>query len=61
MTSHNTPQSTELTEFACFCKEEKKFQIEFDGGDSGNYIVKYCQKCFDSDDKVFMISFEVTL
>ncbi|PBO84883.1 MAG: hypothetical protein COA77_07280 [Thaumarchaeota archaeon] len=59
MTSHNTPQSTELAEFACFCREEKKFQIIFDGADSGKYIVEYCQKCYDKDDKQFMISTEV--
>jgi len=32
--------------------------ITFDGGDSENYIAGYFQKCYDSDDKQFMISME---
>jgi hypothetical protein len=40
---------------------EKRFRITFDGGDSGYYIVDYCQKCFDSDDKQFLLSKEVIL
>ena len=30
----------------------------FDGGSTGNYIVEYCQRCYDEDDKQFMISVE---
>lgn len=46
------------TEYECNCTEEKKFRVVFDGGESGNYIVEYCQKCYDADDRQFMISGE---
>ena len=44
--------------FECNCEDTKKYQLKFDGGDSGQYFVAYCQKCYDSDDKQFMISME---
>ena len=43
-------------EYECDCTEKKKFRIVFDGDSTGNYIIEYCQKCYDSDDKQFMIS-----
>jgi len=51
--------TTTPLEYECECLEKKKFRIVFDGDSTGNYIVEYCQKCFDSDDKQFMISTEV--
>jgi hypothetical protein len=47
-----------ISSFECLCSEKKKYQILFDGGDTGNYVADYCQKCYDSDDKQFMISME---
>jgi hypothetical protein len=47
-----------LTVFECECIEDKRYRLIFDGGDSGQYAVEYCLKCFDSDDKLFMISKE---
>ena len=49
----------ELIEYECNCTEKKKFRIVFDGASTGNYIIEYCQKGYDSDDKQFMISTEV--
>lgn len=44
--------------FACKCEELRVIRILFDGGDHGNYTIEYCQKCYDSDDKQFLISEE---
>lgn len=44
--------------FECECLENKRYRLIFDGGDSGNYIVEYCQKCYDQDDKQYVISTE---
>ena len=54
-----TQNVSDTAEYECDCSEEKRYRITFDGGDSGNYLVEYCQKCFDSDDKQFMISMEM--
>lgn len=43
-------------EYECNCTERKCFRVVFDGGSTGNYIVEYCQRCYDEDDKQFMIS-----
>jgi len=58
ISTHPTP---ELLEYECECSDVKKFRIVFDGDTTGNYIIEYCQKCFDSDDKQFMISTEVII
>jgi hypothetical protein len=47
-----------ISSFECLCSEKKKFRVEFDGASTGNYIIEYCEKCYDSDDKQFMISME---
>jgi len=49
-------RTNDYNEFECECNERKKFRLTFDGGDSQNYFVEYCQNCYDSDDKQFMIS-----
>jgi len=50
--------NTATSEYECICKDKKKYRLVFHGGDSGNYFVEYCQNCYDSDDKEFMISEE---
>ncbi|MDF2426048.1 MAG: hypothetical protein OPY08_06415 [Nitrosopumilus sp.] len=45
-------------EYECECLDDKKFRVLFDGGDSVNYVVEYCEKCFGQDDKQFMVSME---
>ncbi|MGY5151750.1 MAG: hypothetical protein ACW9XA_05725 [Candidatus Nitrosopumilus sp. bin_6a] len=57
----STRITPELIEYECECSDVKKFRIVFDGDSTGNYIIEYCQKCFDSDDKQFLISTEVLL
>lgn len=42
----------------CECPDKKKYRVIFDGAYVGRYAVEYCQKCYDSDDKQFMISME---
>ena len=44
--------------FECECLENKIYRLVFDGDSTGNYIVEYCQRCFDQDDKQFMISMD---
>ncbi len=46
-------------EYECECLDDKKFRVLFDGDSTENYIIEYCQKCYDSDDKQFMISMEI--
>ncbi len=48
----------EFPEFECICKDGKKYRLKFDGGSLGHYIVEYCQKCFDQDDKMDLLSME---
>jgi hypothetical protein len=40
----------------CLCSEEKTYHIIFDGGSSGPYSVDLCKKCFDQDDKKWILS-----
>jgi hypothetical protein len=54
-----TQNVSNTLEYECNCPEGKKFRVVFDGDYTGNYIVEYCQKCYDSDDKQFMVSMEV--
>ncbi len=44
--------------YECECDDDKKFRVVFDGDSTGNYIIEYCEKCYDSDDKQFMVSME---
>jgi hypothetical protein len=46
---------TSITSYRCKCSEAKLYRVLFDGDDSGNYVGLLCQKCYDSDDKQFMI------
>jgi len=56
----NLPDENSIDEciFECNCITDKKYCIIFDGGSTGNYIVEYCQRCYDEDDKQFIISAE---
>lgn len=45
--------------FECECEEDKKYRVAFDGASTGQYVVEFCQKCYDQDDKQFMLSMEV--
>ncbi len=59
MNNNNTTQTvSQIDYYECECSEDKKYQLVFDGADTGQYAVVYCQKCFDSDDKQFMVSME---
>lgn len=41
--------------YECRCTEKKKFRVTFADCDNEMYIMEYCQKCYDQDDKQFMI------
>lgn len=43
----------------CKCLEPKQYHLVFDGGFNEKYAIEYCQKCFDQEDKEFMISMEL--
>ena len=52
----NTPtRKQDCYSYECECQNKKTRRITFDGAKIGNYSVEYCQKCYDSDDKEFMI------
>ena len=44
--------------FECECLKDKKYRLVFDGATTGQYVVEYCQECYDQDDKQFMNSME---
>lgn len=44
--------------FHCPCKEKKSHRLVFDGGSSGNYQVELCSKCYENQDKKFLINEE---
>ncbi len=44
--------------YECECQDKKAYRLTFDGASTGQYIMEYCQKCYDSDNKLFMISME---
>lgn len=47
------------SEYECECTEPRVYRLTFDGGSSGNYVVEYCQKCYNEDDKQFLLSMGV--
>ncbi len=62
MDSHTDKKANvTISVFECNCENEKKYSLTFDGADSGNYIIEYCERCYDSDDKQFMVSMEMLL
>jgi len=48
----------EVIVYQCDCDDEKQIRVVYDGGFDEKYTVEYCKKCYDSDDKQFMISAE---
>jgi len=41
--------------FHCSDKEKKIHRLIFDGGSSGNYQLELCSKCYENQDKKFLI------
>jgi hypothetical protein len=59
MTNNSANQAVLQTDYyECKCSEDKKYRVVFDGANTGQYVVEYCQNCFDQDDKQHMISME---
>jgi len=46
------------TVFVCSCPSSKKHRLTFNGGSAGQYDLEICQKCYDQEDKQFLISEE---
>ena len=44
--------------YACACVGTKRHHLTFDGGSSGSYVLALCDKCYDDEDKLFLISEE---
>ena len=45
--------------FRCRDKEFKTNRVILDGGSEGNYAVELCPKCYESQDKKFLIREEI--
>jgi len=45
--------------FRCRDKKFKTNRIILDGGSEGNYTIELCPKCYDNQDKKFLIKEEV--
>lgn len=43
----------------CECKVAKKHRLVFDGGSTGNYTINLCSKCYENENKEFLISEEM--
>lgn len=43
---------TSIIHFVCLCKRKKVFELTFDGGSSGKYVLELCKKCrlLETDD-----------
>lgn len=41
--------------FRCRCKVFKTNRLIFDGGSEGNYTIELCPKCYERQDKKFLI------
>ncbi|MGQ0795654.1 MAG: hypothetical protein ACT4N5_05680 [Nitrosopumilaceae archaeon] len=44
--------------FCCKCKAGKQYRLWIDGGSSGNYILEFCENCFDTEGKEFLLKEE---
>ncbi len=56
--SEKAVKTTPEIVYECNCKKQKKFRVVYDGGFDEKFTVEYCQKCYDQDNKQFMISME---
>ena len=45
--------------FRCKCKKSKTNRVILDGGSEGHYAVELCPKCYEDQDKKFLIKEEV--
>ncbi len=42
----------------CYCKARKEHKLTFDGGETENYVVELCRKCYEVFDRRFLLSEE---
>ncbi len=47
--------------FVCPCSSEKSHRLIFDGGSTGQYVVEFCKRCYQKEDKRFLISEEIVV
>jgi hypothetical protein len=50
--------TNETLSYECTCDKIKQIRVVFDGGFENKQIVKYCENCYDQEDKEFMLSME---
>lgn len=44
------------SEYKCDCDEQKTIKVVYDCGFDEKFVVEYCQKCYEQEDKKFMLS-----
>lgn len=47
-----------LVTYYCECIDSRVYRLTFCGGSSGNYLLECCQKCYDENDKKFLLKEE---
>lgn len=46
------------SEYECDCDNQKTIKVVYDGGFDEKFVAEYCEKCYEQEDKKFMISME---
>jgi len=44
--------------YQCDCDDEKQIRVVYDVGFDEKYTVEYCKKCYELEDKQFLVSME---
>ena len=53
-----TKDTSEIVVYECGCNNRKQIRVVYDGGFDEKFVVEYCQKCYDQEDREFEISIE---
>lgn len=48
-----------ISTFICTCNNQKTHRLIFDGGSAGQYAVELCNRCYQQQEKRFLISEEL--
>jgi len=46
------------SEYECTCDYQKNIRVVYDGGFDEKFTVEYCERCYEQEDKEFVISME---
>ena len=47
-----------MSKYVCKCTSKKEFNLTFDGGSTGKYVIFLCERCYRTVDRRFLISEE---